>query len=198
MKLSGLTTKGLSNIPEYLAALGRVFYAADSTMIETVTGQTSFATTTPTFLIDVPSGQTVIPLMVNLAQTGTVAGGVITFAVEIDNATRYASGGTAEGVLCSRTSGGDLGGSLPTGVVVYSGATATDAYGIRLTAEDYAQDVAEVSTEGAPRNPLWTPQAGLEYVVGPGAFLVYTFAGTTGPTWFWSIKFGVIPTAWLD
>lgn len=198
MKLSGLTARGLSNIPEHLATLGRVFYASDADQNDVVTGQTSFANTTPTFLLDVPTGQTAIPLMVNLYQTGTVAGGAIDIILEIDNADRYNTGGTSETVLCSRTTGGDLGGTLPTGLALYSGATANAGYGIRLDAATIAQDVDPAVTETAQRKYLWTPHAGLDYVVGPGAFAVYTYAGTTGPTWFWTIKFAVIPSDWLD
>lgn len=197
MKLAGLTAKGLSNIPEYLATLGRVFYTSDADQDDALTGQTSFAATTPTIMIDVPLGQTVIPLMVNLHQTGTVAGGAITVITEIDNADRYNTGGTAETTFCSLTTGGDLGGTLPTGVAVYSGATANAGYGVRLDSAVMAQDVDPAVTEASQRKYLWTPQAGLDYVVGPGAFLVYTYAATTGPTWLWTIKFAVIPTDWV-
>jgi hypothetical protein len=150
-------------------------------------------------MIDVPSGQVVIPLMVSLHQTGTVAVGTsgIDIIVEIDNADRYGSGGTAETTLCSLTSGGDLGGTLPTGVAVYSGATANAGYGIRLDAANLPPDTDPAASEGGQRKYVWTPQAGLDYIVGPGAFLVYTYATTTGPTWFWTLKFAVVPSDWL-
>ena len=196
-KLAGLTTHGLSNIPEYLASIGRVFYTADADQNDGVVGQTSFADTTPTFLIDVPLGQTVIPLMVNLFQVGTVAGGAISVIVEIDNADRYNTGGTSETTLCSLTTGGDLGGTLPTGLGVYSNPTANAGYGVRIDSALMAQDTDPAVTESAQRRYLWTPQAGLDYIVGPGAFVVYTYAATTGPTWWWNLKFAVIPSDWV-
>ena len=57
-----------------LSAQGRVFYAADAASADLVTGQTSHAVTTPTFLLDVPLGIVAIPLQMKLFQAGTVAG----------------------------------------------------------------------------------------------------------------------------
>lgn len=175
----------------WLTAEGRVFYASDSADDQLVTGQTSFAATTPTFLLDVPSGVTAIPLMARLFQAGTVAGGAVSVAIEIDDAARYASGGTSETVLCART----------TPVVdqhlckLYSGATAASGYGVRIAGYLLGQDVSPA--EGAVNEILWTPTAGLDLLVGPAAFLVFTWAGTTGATWDWSVKWAEIPSDWI-
>ena len=175
-----------------LSSQGRIFTASDADQNDTVTGQTSFATTTPTFMIDVPSGTTIVPLLVSLGQTGTVAGDAITVIIELDNADRYNTGGTAETVFNNKTAGG----VFTNACSVYSGATATDAYGVRTFGVTVAQDVAPA--EGISNEVLWTPTSTPEFLVGPAAFLVYTYAGTTGPTWFWTIKWAEIPTSWFS
>ena len=174
---------------ETLALQGRVFICSDADENDRVTGQTSFANTTPTWLLNIPSGTTAIPLYVNLTQAGTVAGGDVSIRIAVDNALRFSSGGTIETVYNPRTSSGLI--NLCT---LYSGATATNAYGIRLFSAVTAADVSPA--EGAVQGPYW--QAELPYFLeGPGAFLVYTDAGTTGPTWEWSIAWAEVPTSEL-
>jgi hypothetical protein len=171
-----------------LALEGYAFYASDADQNDMVTGQTSFAATTPTFLLDVPLGTTAIPLLVALSQAGTVAGGDITILMEIDNADRYDSGGTEETVLCARTTGGKT-----NSCKLYSGATAAAGYGVRIWGVQVAADVSPA--EGVVNEPVWTPAGTLDYIVGPGALAIYTYAAATGPTWLWTIKWLEIATA---
>ena len=179
------------DLASQLAIEGLAFRASDADQNDLVTGQTSFVATTPTFLLDIPEGTTVIPLGINLNQTGTVAGGAIDIIVEFDNADRYASGGTAETILSSRTTGpsGTTNTSLCT---LYSNPTAEAGYGIRVDAVTVGMDVS--SAEGVVNEYIWTPSGGYDFLVGPASLLVYTYAGTTGPTWFWTIKYGEILT----
>lgn len=172
------------------AMAGLVYYASDAAQADTITTQTSLANTTPSIMIDVPSGTTVVPLMVTLGQTGTVAGGAVGVIIEIDNADRYNTGGTAETILGARTTGAE---TVPSGVAVYTGATANAGYGVRIYGQTIGMDVAPA--EGAVQEILWTPQAGYDFLVGPAAFLVYTYAASTAPTLFWSVKFAAFPTA---
>jgi hypothetical protein len=180
------------------AAEGRVFYASDADQNDVVTGQTSFAATTPTFLLQNPAQASVasaarvfiIPLMISLTQAGTVAGGDIDVLVEIDNATRYASGGTQETVFCSRTDS-PQGATAADGTgsnkgILYSGATAGAGYGIPLYRQHLGPDVSPA--EGAVQEVLWTPRGALDFIAPGHSMLVYTYAGTTGPTWLWSFK----------
>lgn len=172
---------------EYLALQGRLFISSDADENDRVTGQTSFAATTPTFLLDVPLDTTAIPLFVNLTQAGTVAGGDVSIRISIDNAARYSAGGTSEAVYNPRTSSARA--NLCT---LYSGATATAGYGIRVFSAVTAPDVSPA--EGAVQGPYWSAE--MPYLIeGPGAFLVYTDAAVTGPTWEWSIGWAEIPTA---
>lgn len=176
----------------FLEGEGRIFYGSDAAQGDLVTGQTSFATTTPTWLLRVPSGTTAMPFLVSATQAGTVAGGVIDFIVEIDNADRFSSGGTTETVLNSKTAGR----TFSNNCTLLSGATATDAYGDRVFGIQVGQDVEPA--EGAVQEILWTPTVGADYLVGPASLLVYTFAASTGPSWYWTIKWAEFPSGWLD
>lgn len=159
---------------------GRVFIASDAAQGDMVTGQTSFAATTPTFLLKVPAGKVVVPLFVNLAQSGTVAGGAVDVLIEIDKIERYSTSGTLEKSFNPRRSNNASKSKL------YSGATALAGYGIRVWGATIGQDVS--AAEGAVQGPYWKPEIPY-FIEGPGALLVYTYAGVTGPTWLWSIGY---------
>ena len=192
--MSGVLAKfQQSDLLAWLASEGRVFYASDADQDDLVTGQTSFANTTPTFLLHVPTGTTAMPLMMSLTQAGSVAAGAIDVIMEIDNATRYSSGGTAETVLAARTTGAQT--NLCS---LYSGATAAAGYGVRTGFWRQGADVSPGADAAYPGTPvLWSPVAGLDYLVGPAAWAVYTFAAGTGPTWAWTFKWAEFPTEWL-
>lgn len=177
----------------WLSRMGYVFYASDADQNDLVTGQTSFANTTPTFLLNVPSGTTAIPLLVRLGQTGTVAGGVISTIVEFDDIAAYDSGGTAETILCARTDNPLASNANFTNATLYSGATATAGYGVRVYGRTIAQDTDPSSTENV-LEVIWTPIAGLDFLVGPASMKVFTYASATGPTWWWTIKWAAFPT----
>lgn len=176
---------GAAYVGDYMlmqALAGRIFAASDADQNDAVTGQTSFANTTPTFLLNVPSGTTAIPLWVNLQQSGSVAGDFITVIIEIDNIAAYASGGTSETVLSTRVDA-----PVANVATLYSGATATAGYGVSLYHATMAEDVDPASADAQFFGPvLWRPAAPV-ILVGPASLKVFTFAGTTGPTWLWSI-----------
>lgn len=180
------------------ATEGRVFYASDADDNDLVTGQTSFAATTPSFLLVNPvgSGRVVVPLQFILSQTGSVAGGAVDVIMAIDDANRFSSGGTQELVFCSRTDS-PLGVTAAAGTgsnkaILYTGATATSAYGIRIDGMTVGQDVS--TAEGAINQYNWTPLAGMDFLAPGSSWLIYTYAGTTGPTWFWTVKWMELPT----
>jgi len=182
-----------SDMLSWLAMNGHVFYASDADQDDALTGQTSFANTTPTLLLNVPTGTTAIPLLVRLAQTGTVAGGAITVLMEIDDIAAYSSGGTAETTLCARTDAPLAANANFTNATLYSTATATAGYGVRIFGRTFAQDVAPTSADLIPEI-VWAPVAGLDFLVGPASFKVFTYAATTGPTFFWAVKWAAFPT----
>ncbi|KKM13472.1 hypothetical protein LCGC14_1715850 [marine sediment metagenome] len=180
-----------------LTAQGRVFNLSASAINTTTLGTTTLANTTPTWLLDVPTGITCFPISSSLQQAGTVAGGAITVIMETDNADRYTSGGTALTVLNARTDGGALPSSGGVSPAMYSristAITATNAYGNQIWSVIVGQDISPA--EGVPNELVWTPPAGApEFLVGPAAWLIYTNAASTGPTWLFSFKIAAFLT----
>ncbi|HSE46006.1 MAG TPA: hypothetical protein VLA89_11835 [Gemmatimonadales bacterium] len=168
------------------AVQGKIFYCSDADFDDKVTGQTSADATTPTFLLRNPvtSKRICVPLLVNFAQTGTVAGGAIDIIGVLDRTDRYASGGTSEAVVNANTlrAGGNF-------CSLYSGATASAATAgahVRVDGVTVGQDVSPA--EGAVQIYTWTPQSGIDLLYPGSSMLWYTYAGTTGPTWFWTFK----------
>lgn len=195
-----ITPNGAAFTSDYLHMLareGRIFGAGDSTLVATITGRTSIATTTPDLLLTVPDATIAIPLYLQLTQTGTVAGGEITIHLEYDNADRYSSGGTTETVLSTRTDNPvsnacTLRSSSGTAI------TATDAYGMGLWHGEFIQDVdPAVADDFKWHNWDWSPPVPV-YLVGPASFLVYTAAATTGPTFYWNFFWAEIPESELN
>lgn len=182
-----------------LAAQGRVFNLSASAINTTTTGTTTLANTTPTWLLDVPSGATCVPLLASIQQAGTVAGGAITVIMEVDNADRYTSGGTALTALNARLGGAaltDVDSALAMYSRISSAITATDAYGVQIWSALVGADVSPA--EGVTNELVWTPPTGApEFLVGPAAWLIYTNAATTGPTWNFSFKIAAFATTEL-
>lgn len=172
------------------AQQGRLFVASDADQNDMVTGQTSFANTTPTFLLRVPANIVAVPLFLNLSQSGTVAGDFITIAIEMDDVDRYASSGTEETVFNPRKSA-----TVVPRSKVYSSPTASAGYGVRIWGGTIGQDVSPA--EGAVQGPFWRPEMPY-FLEGPASLLVYTYAGTTGPTWLWSLGWAEFDSAALD
>lgn len=171
-----------------MAYEGRIFMAADADENDMVTGQTSYAATTPTFLLHVPAGITAIPLYFNLSQSGTVGGGAVDVVIEINtDKSDYASGGTSEKVYNPRKAP-----KVTNKSSLYSGATAGAGYGIRLWAATIGQDVSPA--EGAVQGPFWKPEFPI-LLEGPASLNVFTYAATTGPTWLWAVGWIEIPTS---
>ena len=174
-----------------IAVEGRKFYSSDADQNDLVTGQTSFANTTPTFLLQNPagSGVVILPLFFTLNQTGTVAGGAIDIITELD-VDRYASGGVSELVKAGR-----IGMPRPNKGLLYSNPTASAGYGVRVDGLTTGQDVSPA--EGALQQYLWTPTSCMD-ILDPGTCMkVFTYAATTGPTWFWTICWAEVPPEWL-
>jgi hypothetical protein len=190
-----------------LTSLGYVYNISQVALTTPITGVTSFATTTPSFIVvaDAASGMTFVPLYFSYQQSGTVAGGTISIFMEVDNADRYTSGGTAQTVMNAWVNGTGFGNAqttLPTGVTAFAATgtaiTATDAVGIRIWSPEVGQDVAPA--EGVSNELVWTPPAGGPEVLSTSAtlgasWLVHAVAATTGPTFRYSAKIAVFPTS---
>lgn len=177
-----------------LALAGYSFVASDGDQNDRVTGQTSFANTTPTWMLRNPasSDRIVIPGPISISQTGTVAGGVIGIELEFRHSDAYASGGTSEGV--SSTAAGLNPVPVNKGLC-YSGATATAGYGRACGSYTLAQDVEPA--EGIIN--VVRPDIPEGLMLWPGSsFMIFTYAATTGPTWGWHWPWVEVPISWLN
>lgn len=179
-----------------LAYQGRIYVASDADENDTITGGTSFAATTPTLLLDVPAGTTAVPLGLNLRQVGTVAGGTISIALAVETTKiRYSSGGTSEtNIIATRTDK-----PVKERCTLYStsGSAITAAAAgtaVALYHDVLAEDVAPVSADAARFTVDWAADSPW-LLVGPAAFLVFTYAATTGPTWRWVVKWAELPSS---
>jgi hypothetical protein len=189
-RLGGLFTADVRGLAARAGAAGRLICAGDAAVGDLVLGQTSFVATTPTFAINVPTGSLIVPVEVVLQQAGTVAGGAISVVIEVSSSVGiYASGGTAEKQVALYTSSG-----FTTGVATYSNPTTTAGYGMQIAHWLRGPDVS--SAEGAPTEIIWRPDVPF-FLLGPVALKIYTWAGTTGPSWLWSLKFADLPPAML-
>lgn len=178
-----------------LSREGRIFYASDADQNDLVTGQTSFVNTTPTFLLRNPSDSGVIcvPLLFSLNQAGTVAGGVVSASAEIDDVDVYSSSGTEETVLSSRPKNPVAGGNK---CKLFSNPTVTAGYGVRVLGLQLGEDISPA--EGAIQEVLWTPASGIDILDPDTCLKVFTWAASTGPTWFWTFKWAEFPESYLD
>jgi hypothetical protein len=177
------------NMPwwDILTGEGRSFYGSESAQDTKLTGQTSFAATLATLVLDVPVGVVAVPTLQTLGQSGTVAGGDISIIIEVDNAKRLSSG-TLKTISNVRAT---QGGPNPL-CSLYSTVTTVAGNGARIYGTTVAADVAPA--EGISNEQIWTP-VGPDFLVGPASFIVYTYAAVTGPTWFWTTKWIEFPIA---
>ncbi|NUN50847.1 MAG: hypothetical protein HUU15_18730 [Candidatus Brocadiae bacterium] len=154
---------------------GRRFAVAHQTPGTTVTGQTSYAATTPTFLIS-QAGAAHRAVLSNFAlcQAGTPAVDLIHIALVLDPTNRYASGGTS---------------ITPQSTASPSRESAGFSFRYNPTASSPG------GGSDAPRllyhwtQPVWpgsvfNPDLQDGVLIGfTGSILVYTWAATQAPTW---------------
>lgn len=150
---------------------GRRFSVAHQTPGTTITGQTSFVATTPTFLINQASAaHRVVLSNFALCQIGTPAGGTIHIAVAIDSADRYSSGGTA---------------ITPQATAMPSAVSA--GFGFRFNPTASAPSSVRYLyewTQPAWAGSIFNPDLHDGLLIGfTGSILVYTWAAATAPTW---------------
>jgi len=185
-------------VPDFYQQLvqdGRVFIASNvarETAAAMGTASATFSDTDPALLMFVPSGTTVMPLEIYLAQGGTVAGGVVTVLITLDDGTtRYSSGGVA--VTPQNMRYDEPNTSL---VTFYEGTTeivaGANVDDVTLWAGLLDQDVSDPNRT---ENVDWSARKYIApLLVGPANLLVYTYAATTQPAWFWHVTWAEIPT----
>lgn len=150
---------------------GRRWAVAHQAPGTTITGQTSFSATTPTFLINqANSAHRLVLSNLALCQIGTPAGGTIHVAVAIDSTDRYSAGGTAITPQATAMPSG-----LLAGFSFRYNPTATSPSAVRYLYE---------WTQPAWAGSIFNPDMHDGVLVGfTGSILVYTWAATTAPTW---------------
>lgn len=180
-----------------LAAEGRTFFVSNAARETALAvGGTAFSDTAPAFLVDIPSGTTMVPMEVILNQGGTVAGGVITVLITIDNKLRFSSGGT---VLTVRNGKQNPPSSAPSPTATaYQGATAA-AKGLDQTlyGDILVQGVTNTAASILAHNVRYIADSPM-YLNGPASLVIYGFAVTTQPSWFFHIKWAELPTSMVD
>ena len=149
-------------------------------------GGTSFSDTAPAFILDVPSGTGVVPLEIDLRQGGTVAGGVITVLATLSDKVRRASSGTSHTPQNMRFDEPQT-----SGCSFYTGPTAaTNDDDISLFSGLYEHNLDGALTTS---HVLWSARHSYApYLVGPASLVVYTFAGSTQPSWFFTFKWAEV------
>lgn len=192
-----LNRRGEQVTPDFYQQLvqdGRVFLASNAARETALAGGgTSFSDTAPAFLLDVPTGYTVMPLEIHLAQGGTVAGNVINVLVTLSDKTRYASGG---GAITPQNMRFDE---------PYASACSFYGCGTDIVANANADDITlwaaildqDVSTKPESTiNVNWSARVNLApLLVGPASLVIYAYAGTTEPSLFFNITWAELQTA---
>lgn len=181
------------NIPWFqaLANKGRLYQDSPSTVATGLTvAVTSYVATTPVWMLDVPTGTTVVPISMHARQVGTVAGGVIKCILSADRILRYASGGTAKTPINLKIGGSattTASGPRAASALVYTGATAAAVNThIELFSTFLTMDVGASTLPGSLQTVFQWPQdpnEPLPFLQGPASLLWHTFAGTTNATW---------------
>jgi len=154
---------------------------------------TSFSDTAPAFLLDVPTGTTAKLAEITMNTGGTVAGGVITLLVTLSDKLRYSSGGTAKTPQnLSFDEPRTANSSFYTAVSAITAGANTDD--ITLEGALIDPDVA-TAPYGAPTKFHWSAKTSYSpQLVGPASVVVYSFAATTAPSWFYNFKWVEYPT----
>ena len=178
-----------------LSLMGRSF-STTGAAANTKTGalSTSFVDTTPSLLLDIPTGTVCMPQRVQLVQTATVGGGAVQALIAVSRtAIAYSSGGS---VLAGWSTRNDA--PYTQACTFYLSATATTALLTRQVAQ--FQVGPDVSTaEGADNTMLWTPKKYNQplILVGPASFGVFCWSTGTGVDLFYSIGWSEVPSAWV-
>lgn len=181
------TRHSLSELNE----VGRIFSVTHQTPSTDVTGQTSFVATTPTFMIygEDLARRGVLRRM-RLCQSGTVAGGTIYIAVAIDTTNRFSANGTtvtpqnynaAKSIAATYTARyNPTASAAGTGTRYLEPLTASASLGT-MTEIDFSEFFGE--------DGLIFAGPGATAGTYTGSLLVYTWAGTTGPSWKFKLEY---------
>ena len=190
-----LNRRGEIVTPDFYQQLvldGRV-YQINNAAVETADaiGTTSFATngTNPAIYVGVPSGTTIMPLEIRLAQGGTIATDAFTTVIAFEDAALYSSSGTAKTPINLRTDRANT-----SVAVCYVSPTVTaPSDDASLHAGIYTQMVAD--PVHSDQSLYWSARDFLAPVlIGPASLLVYAYTATVGPSFYWRVVWAEFAT----
>ena len=170
------------------AKSGRRFAASHQTPGTSITGQTSFVATTPTFLVSQSAGaKRVVLSSLNLSLVGTPPGGAVNVLVALDRTNRYSAGGssvTPQNLLADPDDAADANAA---GFAFRTNPTATAAgVGANLPRYCWHWLIPRLVANPTPFSVGFEDGA----VIGKtGSILIYTWAATTAPSWLFSFEF---------
>lgn len=195
-----MNPRGEIVIPDWMTQLvmDGVVYNASNAVQETAERISETARGTdnvnPSFLLDVPSGSTVIPLMVmmDFSVPGTSEDMAIT--LNTDNVVRFSSGGVAITPLNMRSDGPNTASST-----FYSGSTQIVTIANAL---DETLDAVTIEAEATPKTTasglplyLWSARQRIPKVlIGPAAFMGFIIGATDDHDWHYSVTFAEFTT----
>jgi hypothetical protein len=158
-------------------AFGVMVAAADTG----ITGQTSYAATLATVNLRNLGSKALVPLYAKFTQTGTVAGGRITYHVSTLNIDQFTSATALTVYNLNRNSsvGSTVSASHTATLPTFTAGNQTI-----VNVGDLFQTVSAVESAGV--YDLF-PAPGFCVVKPGGSLQIYTDATITGPTWFWAI-----------
>ena len=174
---------------------GRVFHASNpAKQTADAVGSTSYSDTQPAWILDVPTNTSVLLLEFQAKQGGTVAGDLTTYLLTVDTIVRYSSGGTTAPTIynmLAKTT--QVRASLCT--VYKHGATPLVA-AATSTQETISggEHVADVDALAGGHIFYSTLGSVSPWLIGPASLGIYAYAGTTGPSYFWSLKWAEMPS----
>ena len=153
-------------------------------------GGTSFSDTATAFLLDVPAGTTIFPTEIIMRQGGTVAGAIITVLITVDTGLRFSTGGaqqTPRNLRINATPPKTSSCSFYTGATASANVTDTTVWAGRL--------IQDLDALVGGHVELSNRKQVMPVLEGPASLVVYAFAGSTQPSWFFSIKFAEFASA---
>lgn len=169
------------------AKSGRRFAASHQSPGTAVTGQTSFAATTPTFLVSQSAGpKRVVLSAMSLSLVTPAPGGVVNVLVALDRTNRYSSGGTSvvpQNLLADPDDPADANAA---GFSFRTNPTATaPGAGANVPRYCWHWTIPRGAANPVPFSVSFEDGA----VIGKtGSLLVYTWATGTAPSWVFSFE----------
>ena len=160
---------------------GKVFHVSNVAVGTEIVGQTSYVATATTFSLRNLGAKLMVPLWARLVQADAVAGGRIIVHTQVLETDQFTSG-TALPIMNSNWRNRDASGALAFHTATLPTFTTGNARLVQTG--EYFQTVSAANNDNII-NAFTAP--GFVGVRPNGALHIYTWAGTTGPSWSFDI-----------